>query len=64
MVLERHGINLTLIESRPTKEMPWQYLFYVDFQGHIHEAAITKAIAEMQEFCLFLRVLGSYPEGV
>ncbi len=63
-VLERHGINLTLIESRPTKEMPWQYLFYVDFQGHIHEAAITKAIAEMQEFCLFLRVLGSYPEGV
>lgn len=61
-VLEHHGINLTLIESRPTKEMPWQYLFYVDFQGHVSETRITAAIDEMREHCLFLRVLGSYPE--
>jgi len=61
--LERHGINMTLIESRPTKEMPWQYLFYVDFQGHISDPAISAAIEEMREFCLFLRILGSYPEA-
>lgn len=62
-VLERHGINLTLIESRPTKEMPWQYLFYVDFQGHASEPHIAAAIEEVREYCLFLRVLGSYPEA-
>jgi chorismate mutase/prephenate dehydratase len=62
-VLERHNINLTLIESRPTKEMPWQYLFYVDFQGHVADPAVVAAIEEMREYCLFLRVLGSYPEA-
>jgi len=62
-VLERHGINLTLIESRPTKEMPWQYLFYIDFQGHIDDPTVTRALDEMREFCLFLRVFGSYPEA-
>ncbi len=62
-VLEQHGINLTLIESRPTKEMPWQYLFYVDFQGHVHDPKITAALDAMREHCLFLRVFGSYPEA-
>lgn len=63
-VLEHHGINMTLIESRPTKEMPWQYLFYIDFHGHVNEPRITNALAEMREFCLFLRVFGSYPEAL
>lgn len=62
-VLKRYNINLTLIESRPTKEMPWQYLFYVDFQGHAADPNIAAAIAEIREECLFLRILGSYPEG-
>ena len=62
-VLERHGINLTLVESRPTKEMPWQYLFYVDFQGHTAEPHVSAALQEIGEHCLFLRVLGSYPEA-
>ncbi|HEY3377922.1 MAG TPA: prephenate dehydratase [Armatimonadota bacterium] len=62
-ILERHEINLTLIESRPTKEMPWQYLFYVDFQGHAQEARIAAAIDEIRQECLFLRILGSYPEA-
>ncbi len=62
-VLENHGINLTLIESRPTKEMPWQYLFYIDFQGHIDDPRIVAALDEMREHCLFVRIFGSYPEG-
>lgn len=62
-VLERYGVNLTLIESRPTKEMPWQYLFYIDFQGHTAMPHISSAIDEIREHCLFLRVLGSYPEA-
>lgn len=63
-VLEEHGINLTLIESRPTKEMPWQYLFYIDFQGHMDEPRIAAAVEAMREHCLFLRVFGSYPEAM
>jgi chorismate mutase/prephenate dehydratase len=62
-VLERHHINMTLIESRPTKEMPWEYVFYVDFQGHRTEGRIQAALDELREQCMFLRVLGSYPEA-
>jgi len=62
-VLEQHGINLTMVESRPTKEMPWQYLFYVDFQGHIAEPSVAAAVEAIREHCLFLRVMGSYPEA-
>ena len=62
-VLESHGINLTLIESRPTKEMPWEYLFYIDFQGHIADPKVSAAMGALREHCLFLRVFGSYPEA-
>lgn len=60
-LLEQHGINMTLIESRPTKETPWQYLFYVDFQGHVSEPRVAAALDDLREHCLFLRVFGSYP---
>jgi len=62
-VLERHHINMSLIESRPTKDMPWEYVFYVDFQGHRNEERVIAALDELQEQCMFLRVLGSYPEA-
>jgi chorismate mutase/prephenate dehydratase len=62
-VLEGHQINMTLIESRPTKEMPWEYVFYVDFQGHRSEPHICAALDVLAEQCMFLRVLGSYPEA-
>ena len=62
-ILEQYGINMTLVESRPTKEMPWQYLFYVDFQGHTSQPNVTAALAEIREHCLFMRILGSYPEA-
>ncbi len=62
-ILERHHINLTLIESRPTKEMPWEYVFYVDIQGHISEEKIIAALDDLREHCIFVRVFGSYPEA-
>ncbi|HEX2948917.1 MAG TPA: prephenate dehydratase [Armatimonadota bacterium] len=62
-ILEQFGINMTLIESRPTKEMPWQYLFYIDLQGHASDENISTAIERIREYCLFLRILGSYPEA-
>jgi len=63
-IFERHDINMTLIESRPMKEMPWEYLFYVDFQGHLTDPPVVAALDALRQHCLCLRVLGSYPEAI
>jgi len=58
-----HGINLTKIESRPTKRKAWEYVFFVDFEGHKDDEKVKKALNELSERCLFLKILGSYPKG-
>jgi chorismate mutase/prephenate dehydratase len=60
---EKYDVNLTMIESRPTKTAAWSYLFYIDVQGHTRDALVTKAINLLKEQSLFVRVLGSYPES-
>jgi len=55
------GINLTKIESRPSKTKVWEYLFYVDFEGHGEDPRVERALARLAEQCLFLKVLGTYP---
>ena len=62
-VFDSHGINLTMIESRPTKQMPWEYIFFVDVQGHESDENVQAALKELSEISLFVRVLGSYPEA-
>ncbi|MBI4610672.1 MAG: prephenate dehydratase [Candidatus Rokubacteria bacterium] len=57
----RHGLNLTKIESRPTKRRPWEYVFFVDFEGHQVAPPVQAALADVRERCLFLKFLGSYP---
>jgi chorismate mutase/prephenate dehydratase len=57
----KHGINLTKIESRPSKRKAWEYIFFVDLVGHIDDQNVKKAIDEVKEGCLYLKVLGSYP---
>lgn len=57
----RHGLNLTKIESRPTKRRPWEYVFFVDFEGHLETPPVQAALSEIRERCLFLKILGSYP---
>ena len=59
----RHGLNLTKIESRPTKRRPWEYVFFVDFEGHQTTPPVQATLAEARRLCLFLKVLGSYPAG-
>ncbi|MFZ0629111.1 MAG: prephenate dehydratase [Nitrososphaeraceae archaeon] len=56
-------INLTKIESRPTKEKPWEYNFYVDFEGHIEEDNVKTTLANIKKKCTFIRILGSYQRG-
>lgn len=57
------GVNLTKIESRPSKERPWEYLFFVDFKGHSNDKVIRSLLKKLDKNCMFLKVLGSYPAG-
>jgi chorismate mutase/prephenate dehydratase len=59
----RNRINLTMIQSRPQRERPWAYVFFVDLQGHREDAKVRRALAALEQRALFLKVLGSYPEG-
>jgi len=54
-------LNLTRIESRPTRRRPWEYVFFVDFEGHQAEPRVQQVLDALRERCLFLKVLGSYP---
>ena len=56
-----HGVNLTKIESRPSRRKAWEYIFFVDIEGHTEEDRVKRALAEVKSRCLFLKVLGSYP---
>lgn len=60
---DAHNINLTMIESRPTKQMPWEYVFFIDFQGHVQQPPVQHALDMLREQSLFVTVLGSYPEA-
>ena len=59
--LARRGINLTKIESRPARQRPWDYVMFVDFEGHRDTPAVEGALADVRARTLFLKVLGSYP---
>ena len=61
--LAKHNINLTKLESRPVLETPWEYMFYVDFEGGTDDENVKLALSEMEASCEFLKVLGSYPKG-
>ncbi|MFA5699726.1 MAG: prephenate dehydratase [Desulfuromonas sp.] len=59
----KHGVNLTKIESRPLKKKAWEYIFFLDMEGHIENNPVRAAIAELEPQCKFLKVLGSYPRA-
>lgn len=57
------NINLTKIESRPTRQKPWEYNFYLDFEGHREDKAAQEALENLGKTSLFLKILGSYPKA-
>jgi len=57
----RFHINLTKIESRPSKRKAWAYFFFVDLDGHIRDSRVIKALSHVEQHCHFIKVLGSYP---
>ena len=59
----RQNINLTMIQSRPHRESAWEYVFFVDLEGHRSDPKVGRALAALERQALFLKVLGSYPDG-
>ncbi|MGA2665774.1 MAG: prephenate dehydratase [Nitrososphaerales archaeon] len=62
-VFARAKINLTKIESRPTRQRPWEYYLFLDFEGHHRDRTVSKVLAEIAGKVVFLKVLGSYPRS-
>ncbi|MCD6600241.1 MAG: prephenate dehydratase [Dehalococcoidia bacterium] len=62
-IFASRNINLTKLESRPSKSKPWEYIFYVDFEDPIDNEIYRKAIKELHEEAAFVRILGSYPQA-
>jgi chorismate mutase/prephenate dehydratase len=58
------NINLTRIESRPTKTTAWQYNFYLDFEGHRTEKRCAEALEALEKYATFVKILGSYPRVI
>jgi chorismate mutase/prephenate dehydratase len=59
----KRDINLTRIESRPTKKTAWEYNFYLDFEGHRTEAKCIDALKALEKYAIFVKILGSYPKA-
>ncbi len=57
----RHGVSMSRIESRPARTGQWEYLFFIDIEGHEEDEAVAQAIREISDKALFLKVVGSYP---
>jgi len=61
--LKKYGLNMTKIESRPSRSKAWEYNFFVDFEGHADDPKIAEALKDLATHCSFLTVLGSYPKA-
>lgn len=59
--LAQHGVSMSRLESRPSRTGLWQYVFFVDIEGHQQDDNVSKALAELRDKAAFLKILGSYP---
>ena len=60
----RHGISMTRIESRPSRRTMWDYVFFVDIEGHQKDESVARALEELRKETSMVKVLGSYPKAV
>ncbi len=59
-----HRVNMTRIESRPSRKRKWDYVFFIDIEGHVSDAPVAKALAALEKRASLFKVLGSYPRAV
>ena len=62
--LAEHRVNMTRIESRPSRKRLWDYVFFIDIEGHVSDPPVAKALAALEERASLFKVLGSYPRAV
>lgn len=62
-VLERHKINMSRVESLPARTKAWEYVFFVDFDEHAEDQNVQTALAEIEELCVLVKILGTYPRA-
>jgi chorismate mutase/prephenate dehydratase len=60
----RHNISMTRIESRPSRQGMWTYVFFIDIEGHIEDDNVSQAMQELEQTANLVKVLGSYPRAV
>jgi len=59
----KRKINLAKIESRPFRQRPWEYIFFIDLEGHTNDKNVSRALDEVKDTAQFLKILGSYPKS-
>ena len=62
--LAKHGVSMTKLESRPARSGLWEYVFFLDVEGHQSDAKVVAALVELKQVAAFVKVLGSYPVAV
>ncbi|MDD3883578.1 MAG: prephenate dehydratase [Gallionella sp.] len=62
--LASHGVSMTRLESRPARSGLWEYVFYMDIEGHQSDVSVAAALAELKQAAAFVKILGSYPVAV
>ncbi len=62
--LAEHGVSMTRIESRPSRRKNWDYVFFIDLEGHADESPVKEALVELEERSSLFRVLGAYPKAI
>ena len=62
--LADHGVSMTRIESRPSRRRKWDYVFFLDVEGHAEEAPVSDALAELEKTASLFKVLGAYPKAL
>jgi chorismate mutase/prephenate dehydratase len=62
--LAKHKVNMTRIESRPSRRRKWDYVFFIDLIGHAEDAHVARALAQLKKRASLFRVLGSYPQAI
>ena len=62
--LATHNVVMTFIESRPSRRKNWDYVFFIDVDGHAEESPVADALAELEKESSLFRVLGAYPKAI
>jgi chorismate mutase/prephenate dehydratase len=62
--IARHGLSMTRIESRPSRRGMWDYVFFIDLEGHVKDEPVAGALEELKQEASLFKVLGSYPQGL